>query len=179
MLIECIGCLEVKDEGEFHRSKVKINGRTSRCKVCRAAQMKVQREIPEVAEARKAQTKAYREIPEVKEKKAEYQQTDVGRASQKKSNDKRHATPEGQQKDKARAAVGYAVETGRMLKPERCSLYFPFYPICKGQIEGHHYKGYDPEHWLDVEWICRYHHDMSDKLAEHTLTAIKEQNYAH
>lgn len=136
-----------------------------------AAQTKAHKAIPEVRERNQARAKEYQAIPEVAAAIKEWNQSDVGKASKKKHNDKRRATPEGQQKDKARIAVRDAVRAGRMIKPERCSLYFPFYPICEGRIEGHHYKGYDPEHWLDVEWICRYHHDMSDKLAEHTLNA--------
>lgn len=33
---------------------------------------------------------------------------------------------------------------------------------CRGQIEAHHYKGYAKEHWLDVVWLCKYHHELAD-----------------
>jgi len=182
MNIKCIKCLEVKDEEEFGRAKTKLNGRKSSCKVCtaayqkahnaipevkerNAAQEKAQRAIPEVRERNATRQKEYRAIPEVKEKIKEWWQSEAGKASHKKADDKRLATPEGQQKNKARRAVRTAVEAGRMVKPERCSLFFPLYPICKGQIEGHHHLGYDREHWLDVQWLCAEHHIMLDRTA--------------
>lgn len=29
---------------------------------------------------------------------------------------------------------------------------------CKGIVEAHHHRGYSPERWLDVIWVCRRHH---------------------
>lgn len=26
------------------------------------------------------------------------------------------------------------------------------------EVENHHYKGYEKEHWLDIKWLCRLHH---------------------
>jgi hypothetical protein len=32
-------------------------------------------------------------------------------------------------------------------------------PRCSpGTVEAHHYRGYAPEHWLDVIWLCKQHH---------------------
>jgi hypothetical protein len=30
--------------------------------------------------------------------------------------------------------------------------------VCRGPIHGHHHLGYAPEHWLDVTWLCGFHH---------------------
>lgn len=27
----------------------------------------------------------------------------------------------------------------------------------------HHYKGYEPEHWLDVQWLCVPCHDRAHR----------------
>ena len=174
MMIKCIGCLEVKDEAEFHRNPKKLNGRVGRCKVCVAAYGKEYRAIPEVKEAKAAYGKEHRTIPEVKEAKAannkEYQQTDAGKASHKKAHDKILATPEGRQKHRARHAVSHAMEAGRMIKPERCQWAGPVgldLHICEEtKIEAHHHQGYEPDSWLDVQWLCREHHMTADKLKE-------------
>lgn len=165
MNITCKECLEVKDEEEFHRAKTKLNGRAGKCKVCKAAYQKEHRALPEVKERNRALAKVNNAIPEVKERIKEWHQSDVGKESHKKAHDKYRATQEGQQKAKARRAVRTAVEAGRLIRPERCSLFFPLYPICKGQIEGHHHLGYDREHWLDVQWLCAEHHIMLDRTA--------------
>jgi len=157
MLIECIKCFELKDEEEFHRDKGKLKGRVSRCKVCKAAHHKEWRAIPGVKES-------------IAEYQKEYQQTDAGRASLKKKDDKIRATPEGQQKYKARTAVYNAVKAGRMIKPERCQWAGPVgldLHICEEtQVEAHHHHGYEPDSWLDVQWVCKEHHVAADKLKD-------------
>lgn len=58
---------------------------------------------------------------------------------------------------RARARARHAVKTGRLVKGP-CK-------VCSTteEIEMHHYKGYAPEHALDVEWLCHQHHrQLSD-----------------
>jgi len=57
----------------------------------------------------------------------------------------------------ARDAVYRAVKEGRLIKPDRCE-------DCgaTGRIEGHHHS-YEPEHWLDVKWVCKRCHNKRDK----------------
>ncbi len=31
------------------------------------------------------------------------------------------------------------------------------------EVEGHHHKGYDREHWLDVIWLCIVHHVQAER----------------
>lgn len=45
------------------------------------------------------------------------------------------------------------------LKRENC--------FCGRFGEAHHYLGYEPEHWLDVKWLCRKHHEE----AHHAITS--------
>ena len=31
--------------------------------------------------------------------------------------------------------------------------------VCReGKVEGHHHQGYEPEHYLDIKWLCSKHH---------------------
>jgi hypothetical protein len=54
---------------------------------------------------------------------------------------------------KARGAVSSALNTGRLIKPERCD-------VCnkKEKLQAHHWKGYEKEFWLDVQWLCHSDH---------------------
>jgi hypothetical protein len=59
----------------------------------------------------------------------------------------------------ARAAVKRAVADGRLIRPNTCSK-------CpnSGPIEAHHYRGYEKEFWLVVEWLCVPCHKQADKI---------------
>jgi len=58
---------------------------------------------------------------------------------------------------KANHAVERAIDTGKLVRPETCSE-------CgnRGDIEAHHHKGYAPEHWLDIVWLCVFCHRKAD-----------------
>lgn len=57
--------------------------------------------------------------------------------------------PDYQKKHYARQAVIAAVRVGALTRPARC-------PTCnrKCKVHGHHHKGYDKDHYLDVQWLC-------------------------
>ena len=46
-------------------------------------------------------------------------------------------------------AVGHGIEHGRLIRPNQCDQ-------CNHKCtpEGHHWKGYEPEYWFDVQWLC-------------------------
>lgn len=60
--------------------------------------------------------------------------------------------------------AGHAVETavrrGELYKRNSCQA-------CRmiGKVEAHHHKGYEPDHWLDVQWLCAMCHAKADKRA--------------
>lgn len=62
-----------------------------------------------------------------------------------------HTSPIYAWKRAARAYVKACVMNGiiKQLPCERCG---------DPKVEGHHYKGYEERHWLDVQWLCRKHH---------------------
>lgn len=55
-------------------------------------------------------------------------------------------------KHSARMAVLRAAAKG-LIERKPCE-------VCEATpVEGHHYLGYAREHWLDVQWLCRQHHE--------------------
>ena len=52
--------------------------------------------------------------------------------------------------ERAKAAVARAKRDGTLTQ-RPCSCGNP-------KSEAHHHKGYAPEHWLDVEWLCKKCH---------------------
>jgi hypothetical protein len=56
---------------------------------------------------------------------------------------------------KARYYVQNAVRDGRLIRPDRCEkCNKKDWGIKRSMIEAHHYKGYSPEFWLVVRWLC-------------------------
>lgn len=55
-------------------------------------------------------------------------------------------------------AVGAAVADGRLSR-QPCE-------VCGStKVEAHHHLGYEPEHRLDVRWLCHSHHRLEHKKA--------------
>jgi len=52
---------------------------------------------------------------------------------------------------RAVSRVGVAVRTGRLVRQ-------PCADCGAEKVQAHHHNGYDPEHELDVVWLCRPHH---------------------
>lgn len=60
---------------------------------------------------------------------------------------------------RAHSAVEYAIETGRLVRPDQCSK-------CGSgaNIDAHHHKGYAPECYLDVVWLCDLCHQREHAI---------------
>lgn len=54
-------------------------------------------------------------------------------------------------------AVADARSRGELNAPDACEK-------CgaKRPVEGHHHNGYEPQHWLDLKWLCRKCHVKAD-----------------
>lgn len=164
-LKECtgkIGCGHWLPGSAFYKDANKASRLTSACRQCVRKHQRSQ--------AGKAAISRYKQSPRGKAARARWWRTLAGKASRARYSARYNATPEGAQKRRARGMLYRAVHKGRMIKPERCQLYSPAYPICKGRIEGHHHLGYDREHWLDVQWLCHYHHYLHDMAERRTRT---------
>lgn len=68
----------------------------------------------------------------------------------------------------ARAAVWRAIKSGKLNRPQFCEQ-----PSCyEDKTEAHHWHGYDKEHWLDVVFLCNYHHVEAHQTPEWRLSEI-------
>jgi hypothetical protein len=86
----------------------------------------------------------------------EYKKTEQGKAVSKKSN---YAAKERYpEKYRAKQKLRYAVIKGKIIK-QICE-------VCgEKKVEAHHYLGYDPSHWYDVQWLCHDHHRDAHKFS--------------
>lgn len=175
----CTKCGVTKPLTGFYNQKGATDGKTSWC-----------------AECIRAKQRAYASTPEGKAAKKRHEQSDAGRAGQKRRIKRWNATENGKRKNKekvdryratergrevsrrvardqyaknpnrtrATAKVNYEIRCGRLPAPSTTTCKY-----CPAQAQQyHHYLGYDPEHWLDVEPVCRkchtaIHHTPSNR----------------
>lgn len=127
----CFKCHEVKPLTEFYVHKMMADGHLNKCKECTKKDTKTR--FVEKREEVREYDKLRESFPERKAKKAEYQRR------------RRARNPE---KNKARAAVGDAVHSGRLI-PMPCEA-------CGSlSVQAHHDDYSKP---LDVRWLCFKHH---------------------
>lgn len=68
-------------------------------------------------------------------------------------------------KRKARYYVKNAIRAGKLKKSEYCEKCGKKdWGIKRSMIEAHHYKGYNQEYWLVVEWLCTDCHKKADLI---------------
>jgi hypothetical protein len=138
-------------------------GVTSRCKECHKARMKVVR-AERADYYRDYDAKRFQDDPRVKERQKAYQKTDAGKAATQRSRKKWLA--ENPEKRAAHVILGSYVSTGRIDKPDVCS-------ICGagGRIDGHHHDYAKP---LEVEWLCRKCHMQRHSNTETSAHEVKK-----
>lgn len=106
-----------------------------------------------------------------------YQQTDKGKAVYSKAAAKYYRTPNGKATiykanakyrachiiiTKADWAVNSEVRAGRMPRPDTLFCHY----CSKPAKHYHHYKGYEPKHWLDVVPTCRKCHKKQSHMPQ-------------
>ena len=147
----CRACGRRKGLDSFQKETgCKSDGRRGTCKDCENERRReVNRRNPELAARR---NKRYRKShPEdVRRRKREWEKKSYKETYKRN----RH-------KFLARVALRYAVRVGKVQK-------LPCQACGDPNSQGHHHKGYAPEHRLDVIWLCQTHH-----LQEHGVQEIK------
>ena len=125
---KCTKCEEIKEPTAFSSEKKNSDGLQYHCKTC----------VKAYQEENKECIKIYQEA---------YKKTEAGKASQRKSDEKRRL--EHPEKIKARNVLNHAIEAGKMSR-QVCS-------ICgKKEAQAHHDDYLKP---LEVKWLCIEHHN--------------------
>ena len=132
---KCTECGKEKPLSEYHKHKQGRLGLNPKCKSCR-------KEF--------ARTKRGKGLQAIRG--TRYRLTDEGKRKHRADAKKSRGT--WPLKHMARDAVNHAVNSGKLEKPDCCS-------ICGngGVIHGHH-DSYEKEFWLDVRWLCVKCHNM-------------------
>lgn len=166
----CTKCQELKPLSEFYKDTKARDGLAYRCKICtkkkvrdynqdhrdEIAQRKAQRYQVNRETVRQQHAKYYQANREEVIKKSKiYATTPEGKEGKKKYVQKYRAANDT--KVKAHRKVNHAIEKGKLPKAstQKCAR-------CGDQArEYHHHKGYEPEHWLDIEPVCaRCHRNL-------------------
>jgi len=88
----------------------------------------------------------------------EWRKNNPERAAAHRVGEYRRMSPEQKQKVKARSKLNLYVRRGKIQKPDSCQICgFP------GVLHGHHHKGYQKPHDLDVVWMCEPCHGSVHK----------------
>lgn len=125
----CNTCETEKEEGNFHKRKVSIDGLAARCKTCQKVYDKARANDPHRVEARLI-----------------YAQTEEGKINGSKA--KAAYIQRNPNKRKAHNIVSNAIRSGKLFK-EPCE-------ICRKEpVHAHHDDYAKP---LNIRWLCTFHH---------------------
>ena len=148
----CSKCKKTLPLSEFHKTRRNKDGLQIWCKSCQKAYLKDYQQTEKGKAVRSKGVAKYRQTPKGKaghrKDSAKYQKTPNGRAVQRKSNAKSKAR--NPNRIKAESAVHSAIRAGRLPRPDTLLCHY----CSKPAQEYHHWKGYEPEHWLDVVPVC-------------------------
>jgi len=172
----CPKCKEIKFLSEFSKDCHKKSGHQVYCKLCHKAyrqskEYKASRKKYESSAKGKAAHKRYEQKPVAILKKRisrlRYAKSSKGKL-QSKLYKLRHL-----EQTRAQHAVNHAIERGcmRPISSQKCC-------ICTKQATAyHHWKGYSPEHWLDVVPVCTCHHkNFTERLESRCLCKKLQSN---
>lgn len=145
---KCFKCGEVKSLTEFYRHKRMADGHVNKCKECNKRDVRDNRK-DKVEYYREYDRKRFKEDPKVKQRHRNYQSTERGRESMRRSSDR--WTEKNTIKKAASIMVNNAVRDGRLIKPSICEKC----GSAPDRLHGHHPDYSKP---LSVNWLCQYCH---------------------
>lgn len=143
-------------------------------------QRAARRKDPEFHARELAYSRGYEARPEVVARRADYAQYEArqvslsryGRSTKCRVRSRAYRQANIEQA-KAREALNRAVRDGRVTKGACAKAG----ENCRGRVEAHHHRGYDPAHWLDVVWLCKRHHvDEHDSQVENATCSTNQSN---
>ena len=155
----CSRCDALKVPVRFNRDRKRKSGRRSECRDCqkvyKARHYAANSETCRAYTARWQKENPARHRSAVRRWRAENPERVAAHGARRRA--------KWADRDRARRALNRAVARGEIERQpcEVCGLE-PKVVNGRQRIEAHHHKGYEPEHWLDVEWLCCPHHREAD-----------------
>lgn len=147
----CFKCRKAKPLDEFYRHPMMCDGRLGKCKEC--AKQDVRKNRLEKLAFYRQYDSLRASMPHRVSARAEYRQTEAGKAAVKRAHEKWKL--EHPDRRKAQHAVGNAIRNGRISR-QPCH-------VCGAKAEAHHPDYSAP---LDVVWLCTAHHREAHELVE-------------
>lgn len=155
----CFKCGAEKPLSEFYKHPRMADGHVNKCKECNKK---------DVRENRLDKKDYYDEYDRNRPNHEERVKKAAGRVKelwgsdesfkQNIINHKQKWSNNNQHKRKAQYAVSNALRDGKLFKPDICEQC----GTSEKKIQGHHWS-YEPEHWLDVIWLCTSCHGKEHK----------------
>lgn len=139
----CTGCKLIKPMSKFQKRPERPCGYHNQCKECRKKYYQ--------GGKRNAYQRHYRQTKQGKTTIRKYEQSEKGKvANRRKHKEYRSRFPERQ---KARTAICNAIRLGKLRPPTdfKCTY-------CPKRAQQYHHPSYKPEHWFDVEPVCKKCH---------------------
>lgn len=190
---QCRTCKEIKPISEFYKHPDTRDGHFNICKSCKNKRQKDYRKTEKgkavhrryrKSEKGKAVEKRYKKSEKGKAAEKRYQQSEKRKIACRKGWSRYEATEKGKaaikryrqskegkaiqkryrihhpERVEAHSAVNIAIKIGRLPRPDSLQCHY-----CPAQAkEYHHYKDYEPEHWLDVIPVCiKCHNEIPKK----------------
>ena len=122
-----------------------------------------------VSESLKKAQRKYQKTEKGKVSQSRYHQTEKGKAahrryrqSEKGKAAQKHFYTNHPNYLKAKSAVNNAIRDGKLPRPDTLLCHY----CPKPAQQYHHWRGYEPEHWLDIVPVCKQcHHKCKKKIA--------------
>ena len=138
----CSSCESIKFRSEFYGDRSRVDGLQSYCKRCSDRKIIAYRKKKGGKESHLSACRKYNKSEKGK------------KCAQKRSFKANRVASR-----RAHAMVYYAVKTGKLVRAKECVQ--ENLGGCSGRIVAHHFKGYAPEHYLDVIWLCIRHNILA------------------
>jgi len=143
----CSKCKDPKPSQAFYKDTHSASGLTCQCRDCLNIQQEKYRQSPHGIAKRTAWVKSDNGKACLNRGRKKFESTEKGKLARRQivlRHQRRHPD-----RAKARRQLNNAAARGKIARPKECEQ------CCQGgRIEAHHHKGYAPEFWLDVLWLC-------------------------
>lgn len=147
---KCFKCGAEKPLSEFYKHPKMADGHVNKCKECNKRDVRENRanKLDYYKEYDRNRPNHEDRVRKASERVRELYHSDENFKQNVLAHGKKWLE-QNQHKRKAHYAVGNALRDGKLFKPDICE----HCGTSERKIQGHHWS-YEPEHWLDVIWLC-------------------------